>query len=148
MKKWLLFVSGLVAGFAIAFLINYFGCRKSSEPQENVKVEAMAEKESEPEPEDVDGLHYFEEPGDIINGKSFKVFQVLANDAALVRGKSEYDMYLGTIYLLVNDDKKYYYDDEIVKVPTGKVVRQIGIYRYPTRNEMIKTVPIIMIMDN
>ena len=145
MKKWMFFVAGIVVGFVVAFLIDAIGNKNSAEPQakEEVKVEA----DPEPESEDNVNAHYFEEPGDIIEGKSFKVFQVLAKDAALVRGKSEYDMYLGTIYLMVNDDKKYYYDDEIVKVPSGKVVRQIGVYRYPTRDEMIKTVPIIMIVD-
>lgn len=49
--------------------------------------------------------------------------------------------------LIVNRERKYYYDDEIVKVPKGKVVRQVGIYQYPTQNDMMKTVPIIMIMD-
>lgn len=146
MNKWLFFACGLVLGIILALVIVHF-----SAPAEETKQTPapVAEKTEEPEPEseDEDGIHYFEEPGDIIEGKSFEVFQVIANDAALVHGKSDYDMYLGPVYLLVNNEKKYYYDEEIVKVPSGKVVRQVGIYRYATRNERIKTVPIIMIMD-
>lgn len=148
MKKWMIFLAGIVFGIIVSFIYDKVANKEDSKTQTEQKVEAKIEKEPEPEPEDMDGLHYFEEPGDIIEGKSFKVFQVLANDAALVKGKSEYDLYLGTVYLIVNDDKKYYYDEEIVKVPKGKVVRQIGIYRYPTRDERIKTVPVIMIMDS
>lgn len=56
-------------------------------------------------------------------------------------------MYLGPICLIVNDEGKYYYDDQIIEIPEGKVARQVGIYQYPTRNEDVKTVPIIEILD-
>ncbi len=88
----------------------------------------------------------FDEAGDVVDEESFKVLQVIASDAALVNGKDEYGYY-GTLYLITNSDNKYYYDDEIVKVPQGKVVRQVGIYRYIAKNETLKTVPIIMILN-
>lgn len=47
--------------------------------------------------------------------------------------------YTGTVYLLINE--------EIIRMPDGKVVRQVGIYKYPTKSDFIKTVPIIEIMD-
>lgn len=94
-----------------------------------------------------DRMNLFDKPGDIIKAKSFQVFQVLAKDAALVRGESKYsDIYTGMIYLLINKEGKLYYDEEIVKVPKGSVVRQLGIYQYPTKDNIIKTVPIIQIM--
>ncbi|MBO5630072.1 MAG: hypothetical protein J5965_13485, partial [Aeriscardovia sp.] len=60
----------------------------------------------------------------------------------------EYDIYSGAVYLMTNEEGKYYYDDEVVRVPDGKVVRQVGIYQYQTKAEFEKTVPIIQIMDN
>ena len=147
MNKWWLFVIGIVVGFFFSFLVDRIGGNKISESPKTETVGTKVEKEPEPEEEEEDGLHYFEEPGDIIKESSFKVLQVLAKDAALVNGKDEYGYYHGTIYLIVNNEGKYYYDDEIVKVPTGKVLRQIGIYQYPTRRDIVKTVPIIMIMD-
>ncbi|MBQ3990668.1 MAG: hypothetical protein II630_07470 [Bacteroidales bacterium] len=51
------------------------------------------------------------------------------------------------VYLLTNKDGKYYYDDEVVRVPEGKVARQVGIYRYQTESKFEKTVPIIQIMS-
>ena len=96
-----------------------------------------------------DGTTWFEKPGDEIEALSFEVFQVLDRDAALVHGATyeEYDIYSGAVYLLTNEDEKYYYDDEVIKVPEGKVVRQVGIYKYKTKTEFEKTVPIIQIMD-
>jgi hypothetical protein len=91
----------------------------------------------------------FEKPGEIVNVNSFKVFQVLDDDVALVNGASneEYDIYMGAVYLLINDEGKYYTDDEIIKVPNGKVVRKVGVYHYQTKSELDKTVSVIEIMD-
>ena len=39
MKKWMIFVLGLVTGFVVALLIDYLGDKKDTEPQKE-KVEA------------------------------------------------------------------------------------------------------------
>lgn len=92
--------------------------------------------------------------GEIINEKTFKVFEVYTPCAALVRGKSEGGGYYGIIYLLVREKNYYvsnqvseFYDEQIVKVPKGKVVRMFGTYSYTTRDGRHKTVPRIMIVD-
>ena len=82
--------------------------------------------------------------GDIIKENSLKVFQVLTDHTALVRNINSY---IGTVYLITNKDNKYYYDTQEIDIPKNKVIRQIGIYHYPTQNDVIKTVPIIMIME-
>lgn len=146
MKKWMIFVAGIVFGFVLSFVIDKLVNNGDSELQPKEKVEAKTEAEAEPE--GIEGLHLLDEPGEIIKEESIKVFQVLAKDAALAHGKNEYGDYYGMIYLLVNKEGKYYYDDEMVKVPKGKVLRQIGVYQYPTRQDIVKTVPVIMIMDN
>lgn len=124
MKKWLIFGGGIVTGVVLTFLFAFLFSSSCSDSN--------------------DGATWFEEPGDVIELESFKVFQVLDKDAALVRGAS---LDLGVVYLLTNDGDKYYYDDELIKVPDGKVVRQVGIYQYQTKSEFKKTVPIIQIMD-
>ena len=73
---------------------------------------------------------------------------MLAPNAALASGNTNYGTYSGITCLLINKAGKYYYDEEIVKVPKGKVARQVGIYQYPNKEGMIKTVPIIEIRDN
>ena len=128
MKKWLIFGGGIMTGVVLTFLLAFLFSNRSDSN---------------------DGITWFEKPGDEIEVKSFKVFQVLSKDAALVNGATheEYDIYSGAVYLLTNEDGKYYYDDEVVKVPAGKVAKQVGIYQYQTKSEFEKTVPIIQIMD-
>ncbi len=125
MKKWLIFGGGVLTGIVLTFVFVFiFSASRSN-----------------------NGVTWFENAGDVIDESSFEVFQVISEDAALVHGKSEYDSYLGAVYLLTNGDGKYYYDDEIVKVPDGKVARQVGIYQYQTKSDFGKTVPIIQIMN-
>lgn len=50
------------------------------------------------------------------------------------------------LYLMYNNTNHIYYDDEVIRVPKDKIVRQIGIYRYEAKIGR-KTVPIIAIMD-
>ena len=129
MKKWLIFGGGVLTGVILTFVFAFiFSASRSGSN---------------------DGTTWFEEPGDVIDVEAFEVFQVLAEDAALVHGKThdDYDIYTGAVYLLTNEDGKYYYDDEVVRVPDGKVVRQVGIYQYQTKSDFGKTVPIIQIMN-
>jgi hypothetical protein len=145
MKKWLVFVLGVVTGFVLTIGITFI-LYVSQNPESNTTETAGAQVKEESEKDN--GTTWFNEPGDIIDESSVKVIQVIAEDAALVCGKSKRaDLYTGPVYLLTNGDGKYYYDDQIVKVPQGKVVRQMGIYRYPAKNEILKTVPIIEIVD-
>lgn len=129
MKKWLFFGGGVVTGIVMTFVFAYiFSASRSG---------------------GIYGTTWFEKPGDVIEVNSFKVFQVIAENAALVYGATheEYDIYSGAVYMLTNEDGKYYYDDEVVRVPDGKVARQIGIYQYQTQSSFGKTVPIIQIMN-
>ena len=125
MKKGLIFSGGFITGIVITFLVLFFIARCQSNK-----------------------ATYFETPGEIVEGTSFEVFQVIEPGAALVNAKSDMgSLYLGAVYLIVNNEGKYYYDDEIINVPKGKVIRQVGIYKYPTKDNFEKTVPIIQIMD-
>ena len=138
MKSWGLFIAGVITGIILMGFINIL--KISSNNEETKGTEIVSEQD--------DGITWFEEPGDVVEVKSFKAFQVLAKDAALVQGESKYSgVYTGIVYLLINKEGKLYYDDEIVNVPKGSIVRQMGIYQYPTKDNMIKTVPIIRIME-
>ena len=135
----MIFLCGLITGVVLTIIVVFIF--NASQKNSNVV-------ETEVQQQEDDGVKLFEEPGDIMEGNSFKVFQVIATDGALVKGKSgKSDLYYGMVYLLINREGKSYYDDEIVNVPKGKVVRQMGIYHYPTRDGFEKTVPIIEIVD-
>lgn len=140
MKKWLIFGGGVLTGVVLTFVFSFiFSNNYSNKDRENDE-----------------SVTWFDKPGDVVEVKSFKVFQVIDKNAALVNGQSLMDIdnlelgiesYTGTVYLMINQDDKYYYDDEVIKVPENKVARQVGVLRYPTKSDFNKTVPIIQIMN-
>lgn len=129
MKKVLIFLGGVVTGILLTILFAYV---RFSGGTTTPTVEDSRSR-----------VTMFEKPGDVINETGFEVFQALEQGSALARGKKE----LMTVYLLVNDEGKYYYDDEKVKVPSGKVARQVGIYQYETSEGRPKTVPVVKLME-
>lgn len=124
MKKWVIFVLGFIAGAVFLFFVLLIIGKSSSNDN---------------------GMTYFEKPGKCISTKDFEVMQVVGEGYALAREKKGY---LGGVLVLVTNEKgELYYDDQVIEVPDGKCMRQIGVYEYQTRMEMIKTVPIVQIMD-
>ena len=95
-----------------------------------------------------DGITMFEQPGDIIPAKKFEVLQVVPNGALAKSEETKYgvSMFTGPIVLFLSDGQNTYYDDEVITVPKGKVVRQVGTYQYETRIGY-KTVPIVQIIE-
>lgn len=124
MNKYLIFGSGVLTGIIVTFLVALIYNMNNASPQN-------------------ENIRWFDRPGDIVEIKEFEVFQVLGDNAALAWGESVG----GEVYVITNNEGKFYYDTEKIKVPDNKVVRQVGIYHYLTRNETDKTVRIVRIMD-
>ena len=125
MKKIWVFILGIVTGIILTFgFFIVLGATRSTAG--------------------MPGLNAFEQPGDcLISKSSLEVFQVLSPDSALAKIK---DDYTSAVYLLVNNEGKTYYDDQVIKLPAGMCFRQIGTYQYETKSEFVKTVPVVMIM--
>ena len=130
MKKWIVFVLGFVSGIVFLFLVLLIIGKSSSNDN---------------------GMTYFEKPGKCISKKDFKVFQVIGEGYALAEERLEFSSGItlpGNLLVLVtNDNGELYYDNQIIEVPKGKCMRQIGVYEYQTRMETIKTVPIVQVMN-
>ena len=129
MKKIWIFILGILTGIVVTFLTLMI-IAKASNANSN-------------------GMTFFDQPGQIMDDTSFRVIQSLESNAALANGK-KYDtdnIYLGLTVLLYNENNETYYDDQIVTVPKGKCFRQVGVYKYQTRMDIGKTVPIVMLMD-
>lgn len=116
-------ITGFVLTFVFAFMVAIFG---NSSPLGNDVV-------------------MFEKPQQEINAKSFEVMQVLPDGSALASVEDVYNF--GMIVLFLADKGTSYYDDQKIDVPSGKKVVQVGTYKYVTRDEMKKTVPIVEILD-
>lgn len=129
MKKWLVFVLGMITGVILTFAFLVF-----------LGIIAQMNENSK--------YTLFDQPREIVDSDAFKVFQVLEDHSALVESNTEGSdhLFIGPTFLLTNDEGKYYYDEEIIRVSKGKVARQIGIFHYNTKLGE-KTVPIIKIMN-
>lgn len=128
MKNWGIFLGGVATGVVLTFLVAFIVARGGNN--------APA------------GVTNFDKPGQVVHETSVKVMQVVGENAALVRGKDnahDNDWYFGPVYLLRNYDGQYYYDDEIIRKPAGKVFRQTGVYKYEAKSGDYKTVAIIEI---
>ena len=124
-KFILTYVAGIVTGCVLLFVFFFIvGTINSSSANDNIVM--------------------FKKPRNIVPGKSFKIIQVFPNGNALASG-DDLDN-LGLAVLFTGDESTSYYDGQIIKIPEGNVVRQIGNYSYIARNGMDKTVPIVKII--
>lgn len=101
------------------------------------------------------GVTVFEEPGEVIEGDAFEVFQVLPSGDALAWGQEKFSTdrngknnYISNhvVVLLPSNEGKMYYDDQLIIIPEGKCAKQIGVYKYTNRAGE-STVPIVGIYD-
>ena len=131
MKKWIVFLLGFISGIVLTFIaLIVIGTATTINNRMTI----------------------FEQPGECLSTNDFEVMQVVDDGCALaheVKWDSFLEGYMPTdlLVLVINDNGEYYYDDQIIKVPAGKCMRQVGIYKYPTKMEIEKTVPIVKLMD-
>ena len=86
------------------------------------------------------GITLFEKEGECISENSFKVFQVLDSGEALANEvKQGYLIPTGLTVLFLNEDGLSYYDDQVIKIPSGKCAKQIGIFKVFTCKKLLMT---------
>lgn len=94
------------------------------------------------------GKTFYEAPGDCITTEKLQVIQDIGGGYALAIERKRGFSLDELVVLIENEDKNDFYDDQIIKVPAGKCMRQIGIYKYRSKGDEDKTVPIVRLMDN
>lgn len=130
MKNFLIYIAGILTGVILTILALFLIAHANN---------------SDTPIEEKPGITLFDEPGERVEAKKFEVFQVINKGAALANSEENGHFYGGPVVLLINDEGKLYYDDEIIKVSKGQNARQVGIYQYSTKMGY-KTVPIVKIM--
>ena len=123
MKKWLIYVLGIITGviltFAFAFCVN------------------LSNNSG------IIGLEMLEEPGDYMEYSQFEVFQVVESGCALAHADDSF----GAIVFIMPDEKQQFYDGQEIILKSDQRAQHVGIYRYNTKLEIEKTVPAIRIID-
>ena len=126
MKKVCIFIGGVVTGAILVVVVSMLIAGGNS----TYKGITLFEKE------------------ECISENSFKVFQVLDSGEALANEvKQGYLIPTGLTVLFLNEDGLSYYDDQVIKIPSGKCAKQIGIFKYSAKSGMEKTVPIVGIRN-
>lgn len=140
MKKWVVFLLGSITGAILTIVVLVIiGMSMNNLTTGGGSINSYP------------GLVIFEQPTEEIKTPSFRVMQVISNNMALAHaGENKYGevWYTGMLVLLIGDEGTYFYDDQIVEVPKGKIARHIGTYQYETKSERQKTVPVVKILDN
>ena len=98
--------------------------------------------------EETSGVTMFDQPGEEMTARKYKVMQVIPIGALAESEEIRYGQstFLGPVVLFYSEGQSAHYDDEVIKVPKGKKVVQVGTYQY---NSAVgnRTVPIVRIME-
>lgn len=130
-KFILTYVGGIVTGIVLMILLGIFANMRNGATN---KIS--------------DDIVMFDQPRPALDAKEFKVFQVLPDGSALAGADFTMDNdYGGTVVLFLNDNKEAYYDDQRITVPEGKILKQIGTFKYETKQEIVKTVPVVRLFN-
>ena len=123
MKKWLIYVLGIITGviltFAFAFCVN------------------LSNNSG------IIGLEMFEEPGDYMEYSQFEVFQVVESGCALAHADDSF----GAIVFIIPNENQQFYDDQKIVLKNDQCAQHVGTYKYNTKMEIEKTVPTVRIID-
>lgn len=131
MKKVWIFLIGLLSGVILTILVSLIVTKLSNTD-----------------------ISFFEEPGEVVTvdcfGRtkpvnSFKIFQTLGKDAGLAFGEDLCSQDL--LVLVYSEDGQSLFDNQTIIASKGKCFRQIGIYKYKSRDKMHRTIPVVMLMN-
>lgn len=162
MRGFLVFILGYIAGVASVCLVIYlmfvvfsFSVNSMStnsttyveETEENTTKEASITNTEDNNVAYVldDRIKLFEEPTDCVSTMTFRITHVIDEyyaEAEEVKRSTYPDGYMsfyGNLTVVIqSDNQDVFYDDQIIKVPAGKCMRQIGVYSYS-----IDTYPVV-----
>lgn len=124
-KKILIYIAGIITGAVLMILFAVLFADKSSVDN---------------------GMTLFGREGACVGNNSFKVMQVLdSGDALAVEMKS--GIAIGITVLFMTDGKTSYYDNQIIDIPSGMCAKQLGTFKYESKDGMSRTVPIVGIRN-
>lgn len=123
MKKWLIYVLGIITGIVLTFAFAF--CVNLSNNSGII------------------GLEMFEEPGDYMEYTQFEVFQVVESGYALAHADESF----GATVLIISDEKQQFYDEQQIVLKNGQCAQRVGTYKYNTKIGIERTVPAVKIID-
>lgn len=155
MRGFLVFILGYIAGVASVCLVIYlmfvvFSFSVNNNVNKSVENTIKEASITNTEDNNVayvldDRIKLFEEPTDCVSTMTFRITRVIDEyyaEAEEVKRSTYPDGYMsfyGNLTVVIqSDNQDVFYDDQIIKVPAGKCMRQIGVYSYS-----IDTYPVV-----
>ena len=128
MKSILYFIAGLVVGAGLIIAIDYNSGNETAKPD--------------------NGITIFDNEGESIGTESrYKVIQVVDGGALAIEIYDEIWMPTELAVLFLDESGNGFYDNQVITVPKGKCLRQLGLYRYINKDNMPKTIPVVAIRN-
>ena len=124
-RSVLIYLAGLVSGGFLTFMILAFIALAANDDISGNKL-------------------LFDGPQQEVDAQSLQIIQVLdtGESLATIRESNDFNNF-GTVVFVPAREGGSYYDDEIIKIPKGWCIKQIGTYKYQSQSRGQKTVPII-----
>ena len=171
--KLILLVAVVYFGFVVVTLIwNDMNNRFLSDDEESTEVvesvpnvadEDMPMLEPEPEPKPAPApkksttkkksngpATIFDAPRECVTSRPLKVVDILDSRYVIARelhpGLEEYGATTDLAVVFIDENNEYY-TDQVIKIPSGKCARQIGVYKSTHFMYDDKTLPIVKIMN-
>ncbi len=132
MKKLWIFILGILSGIVLTFLFSLIINRSRNA-----------------------GITFFDEPGEIVSVecigrttpvKCFKIFQTLGEEAGLAYGDEFCARDL--LVLIYSNGEQSLFDNQTIVASKGQCFRQIGIYKYKSKDKQHRTIPVVMLMED
>ena len=92
----------------------------------------------------------FDAPRDCVSSRKFKVKEILDSRYVIAEEldpRLEEYGFTTDLTVVFIDENNTYYTDQVIKMPSGKCARQIGVYKSDHFMYKDKTLPIVNIMD-
>lgn len=123
MKKWLVYVLGIITGIVLTFVFAFFYNLSNNSG--------------------ILGLNLFDEPGDYMEYSEFEVLQVLPSGCALAYADNSYS----AVVLMMPDENNPYYDNQKIELKSNQSALRVGNYNYTNKMGRDMTVPAVEIVD-
>ncbi len=147
MRGCLVFIGGYIAGFvSVLLLIMVMSALTTSDTISSYSERSVEGKSTTFISEVKDyNINLFDEPAECVSTSAFKIEEVI-DEYYAIADEVEYNTVLKKYrskyaikVVIKSEEKNKYFDEQIIKMPAGKCMRQIGVYtKYSNTYPVVK----------
>jgi hypothetical protein len=150
MRGCLVFIGGYIAGFvSVLLLIFVLAALTTNDRLSSSEEKSVAEKSTTIIKERLEvkdyNINLFDEPAECVSTSDFKIEEVIdeyyaiADEVEYITVLKKYRSKYAIKVVIKSEEKNKYFDEQIIKMPAGKCMRQIGVYtKYSNTYPVVK----------